>query len=123
MFHEKTTHFEIDLHLVREKVSDGVIKVLKVASASNVVGVFTNGLSVAQHNEFWHEPERGVELCECIVQDHGVDKTEVKVPSLYKLAYSQPRVSVVQLISLTKRSFISQLISHSLLVWFISISS
>ncbi|GJU35502.1 hypothetical protein Tco_1183856 [Tanacetum coccineum] len=52
IFHEKTTHFEIDLHLVREKVSDGVINVLKVASASNVADVFTKGLSVAQHNEF-----------------------------------------------------------------------
>ena len=36
IFHEKTKSFEIDLHLIREKVSNGVIKVLKVALANNV---------------------------------------------------------------------------------------
>ncbi|GJV89059.1 ribonuclease H-like domain-containing protein [Tanacetum coccineum] len=61
VFYEKTKHFEIDLHLVREKVSDAVIKVLKVASTSNVADVFSKGLSVAQHNEFcsccvYHSP-------------------------------------------------------------------
>ncbi|GJV65717.1 hypothetical protein Tco_1476545 [Tanacetum coccineum] len=52
VFHEKTKHFEVDLHLVRYKVADGVVKILKVASASNVADVFTKGLSIAQHNEF-----------------------------------------------------------------------
>ncbi|GKB95546.1 ribonuclease H-like domain-containing protein, partial [Tanacetum coccineum] len=32
--------------------SNGVVKVLKVASASNVADVFTKGLSISQHNEF-----------------------------------------------------------------------
>ncbi|GKD03064.1 ribonuclease H-like domain-containing protein [Tanacetum coccineum] len=52
IFHEKTKHFKNDLHLVREKVSNGVVKVLKVASVSNVADVLTKGLGIAQHNEF-----------------------------------------------------------------------
>ncbi|GKD33780.1 ribonuclease H-like domain-containing protein [Tanacetum coccineum] len=43
VFHGKTKHFEIDLHLVREKVSYGVIKTLKVSSANNVADIFTKG--------------------------------------------------------------------------------
>nr|GEY47268.1 hypothetical protein [Tanacetum cinerariifolium] len=40
VFHEKTKNFEINLDLVREKVTYGVIKVLKVASANNVADFF-----------------------------------------------------------------------------------
>ncbi|GJS63107.1 ribonuclease H-like domain-containing protein [Tanacetum coccineum] len=52
IFYEKTKYFEIDLHLVRENVSSGVIKTLKIGSANNVADVFTKGLSVTQHAEF-----------------------------------------------------------------------
>ncbi|GKC68141.1 ribonuclease H-like domain-containing protein, partial [Tanacetum coccineum] len=44
VFHEKTKHFKIDLHLVREKVANGVVKVLKVASANNMADIFTKGV-------------------------------------------------------------------------------
>nr|GEW44290.1 ribonuclease H-like domain-containing protein [Tanacetum cinerariifolium] len=44
--------FEIDLHLVREKVSSVAVKIIKVASANNVVVIFTKGLTIAQYNEF-----------------------------------------------------------------------
>ncbi|GJZ20518.1 ribonuclease H-like domain-containing protein [Tanacetum coccineum] len=45
MFHERTKHFEVDVHLVREKVHDGVINTIKVASAD----LFTKGNGTAQH--------------------------------------------------------------------------
>ncbi|GJR65558.1 ceroid-lipofuscinosis neuronal protein 5-like protein [Tanacetum coccineum] len=53
VYHEKTKHFEIDLHLVREKVSFGVIKTIKIGYVKNVADVFTKGLSNSQHAEFW----------------------------------------------------------------------
>ncbi|GJS93647.1 ribonuclease H-like domain-containing protein [Tanacetum coccineum] len=87
VFHEKTKHFEIDLHLVRKKVPDGIIKVLKVASASNVADVFTKGLGIAQHNEFCKK-------LRLVYQSSGA---EVNYPALYKLAYSQPRVEAMNL--------------------------
>ncbi|XP_071741059.1 uncharacterized mitochondrial protein AtMg00810-like [Rutidosis leptorrhynchoides] len=49
VFHEKTKHFEIDLHFVREKLSAGVIDVLKIESANNVADLFTKRLSGPQH--------------------------------------------------------------------------
>ncbi|GJX65826.1 hypothetical protein Tco_0300169 [Tanacetum coccineum] len=41
VFHEKTKHFEIELFLLREKVSAGVVKTVKVKYANNVADVFT----------------------------------------------------------------------------------
>nr|GEU69307.1 ribonuclease H-like domain-containing protein [Tanacetum cinerariifolium] len=41
VFHEKTKYFEIGLHPVREKVSPGVIRTLKIGYANNVADVFT----------------------------------------------------------------------------------
>nr|GEX49922.1 ribonuclease H-like domain-containing protein [Tanacetum cinerariifolium] len=52
VFHEKTKHFKIALHLVREKVSSRVINTLNVACTNNVTDVFTKRLSIAQHKAF-----------------------------------------------------------------------
>ncbi|GKF74765.1 putative RNA-directed DNA polymerase, partial [Tanacetum coccineum] len=49
MFHERTKHFEVDVHLVREKVQDGVINTIKVASADQTADLFTKGHGTAQH--------------------------------------------------------------------------
>ncbi|GJT84700.1 ribonuclease H-like domain-containing protein [Tanacetum coccineum] len=52
VFHEKIKHFEIDVHLVREKVSSGAISTVKINSAENIADVFTKGLSITQHKQF-----------------------------------------------------------------------
>ncbi|GKC80466.1 ribonuclease H-like domain-containing protein [Tanacetum coccineum] len=49
VMHEKTKHFEIDVHLVRENVASGLIKIEKVDSKSQVVDILTNALGTVQH--------------------------------------------------------------------------
>ncbi|GJV12661.1 xylulose kinase-1 [Tanacetum coccineum] len=49
VFHEKSKHFEIDLHLIREKVSAGVVKTIKVHTTQQIADIFTKGLDVKQH--------------------------------------------------------------------------
>ncbi|KAF5779215.1 putative RNA-directed DNA polymerase [Helianthus annuus] len=52
VFHERTKHFELDLHFLREKVADGIISPTKVDSESQLADIFTKGLSVVQHEDF-----------------------------------------------------------------------
>ncbi|GKA68725.1 ribonuclease H-like domain-containing protein [Tanacetum coccineum] len=52
VFHQRTKHFEIKLVFLREKVVVGIVKTVKVKSEDNVADVFTNGLSVVDHNKF-----------------------------------------------------------------------
>ena len=49
VFHEKTKHFEIDVHLVREKVSAGVIKTEKIHTSQQIADVLTKALGIEQH--------------------------------------------------------------------------
>ncbi|GJR35129.1 ribonuclease H-like domain-containing protein [Tanacetum coccineum] len=49
VFHEKSKHFEIDLHLIREKVFAGAVKTFKVYTTQQIADIFTKGLDVQQH--------------------------------------------------------------------------
>ncbi|GJY35324.1 ribonuclease H-like domain-containing protein [Tanacetum coccineum] len=49
MFHEKSKHFEIDVHLVREKVVSGVIKTKKIHTSQQIADVLTKALDIEQH--------------------------------------------------------------------------
>ncbi|GKD07151.1 hypothetical protein Tco_1186836, partial [Tanacetum coccineum] len=44
VMHEKTKNFDIGVHLVREKVASGLIKIVKVDSKDQVADVFTKAL-------------------------------------------------------------------------------
>jgi hypothetical protein len=52
VYHEHTKHIEIDFHLVREKIQQGVIHALHVPSTTNLVDIFTKPLGSAQFNVF-----------------------------------------------------------------------
>ena len=44
-FHERTKHLEIDLYFVREKVSQGVLKLMHVRKYHQLADIFTKALS------------------------------------------------------------------------------
>ena len=50
VMHEKTKHFDIDVHLVREKIASGLIKTVKVDSKSQTADVLTKALGSVQHS-------------------------------------------------------------------------
>ncbi|GJW98869.1 uncharacterized mitochondrial protein-like protein [Tanacetum coccineum] len=49
VFHDRTKHFEIDLHFIRDKMINGIIKPTKIDSANNNAYILTKGLAVDQH--------------------------------------------------------------------------
>lgn len=49
VFHEKTKHFEIDLHFVREKIENGILKVNKIVSSNQNADILTKSLGSVQH--------------------------------------------------------------------------
>ncbi|GJU91566.1 ribonuclease H-like domain-containing protein [Tanacetum coccineum] len=52
VFHERTKHFELDVHFVRENIMVGIIKTVKVHTNMQVANIFTKCLGVVQHNLF-----------------------------------------------------------------------
>ncbi|GKC83558.1 ribonuclease H-like domain-containing protein, partial [Tanacetum coccineum] len=50
VMHEKIKYFDLDVHLVREKVSSGLIKTMKVDPRENVVDILTKALGSYQHS-------------------------------------------------------------------------
>ena len=52
VLHERSKHFEIDLFFIRDKISEGIIKTVKVKSVDNIADIFTKGLSIVEHRKF-----------------------------------------------------------------------
>ncbi|XP_071741058.1 uncharacterized mitochondrial protein AtMg00810-like [Rutidosis leptorrhynchoides] len=50
VFHERSKHFETDVHIVREKNLSGLLRLEYVDSKDQVADVFTKGLCKAQHH-------------------------------------------------------------------------
>nr|GEU71055.1 hypothetical protein [Tanacetum cinerariifolium] len=49
VFHKKSKHFEIDVHLVREKVASGVIKTERIHTSQQIADVLSKALDIEQH--------------------------------------------------------------------------
>lgn len=50
VFHDRTKHFEIDLHFIRDKIIEGIMKPSKIESEKNIADILTKGLASDQHN-------------------------------------------------------------------------
>lgn len=50
VFHEKTKHFEIEVHFLRDYVSKGIVKLVKIISDKQKADIFTKSLIAGQHS-------------------------------------------------------------------------
>ncbi|GKD02613.1 putative RNA-directed DNA polymerase [Tanacetum coccineum] len=50
IFYERTKHLEIDMHLVRDKITAGVIESIWIDSQHQLANILTKGLFASQHN-------------------------------------------------------------------------
>ena len=49
VFHERSKHFEIDVHFIREKIAKGVLSAIKIGSSNQIADILTKHLPVYQH--------------------------------------------------------------------------
>ncbi|GJU92027.1 retrovirus-related pol polyprotein from transposon TNT 1-94 [Tanacetum coccineum] len=49
VIHEKTKHFDLDVHIIREKVASGLIKTAKIDFENQTADIFTKALGFPQH--------------------------------------------------------------------------
>ncbi|GJR75338.1 ribonuclease H-like domain-containing protein [Tanacetum coccineum] len=50
VMHEKTKHFDLDVHIIREKVASRLIKTAKMDSENQITDIFTKALGFPQHS-------------------------------------------------------------------------